>query len=302
MQVGYDNGQFTVYFNEENTTITPAFGYTINLVGTVNWGMPPSTRITQRGPFQDGDTDIDYRINPRIFSLPIVIEANSIDAHMNARNMLMNVFKPSNKIQNLLLSWDGDTQNRIIEVRVVGGLTLDTDARDFNVRTVVQLRAADPTWSDTVQFEQVLTDVIFGTPTPYPKPYPVPYGASSVNKINNFYYDGSWISRPLLVCDGPLANLTLTDTLGHVIRFSETIPAANRVVIDLKSGNPTVTLNDGLNGFYMLDFTSDLMNWALYPTPDALDFDGLNVISVSATGADGNSLVTMQYIKRYIGV
>ena len=301
MNIRFDNGQSTTYLNAYNS-FGPAAGYTIHLVGTVNWGMPPTTRITQRGPFQDGDTDIDYRINPRIFSLPIVIEANTIDEHMNARNMLMKVFPPTNRVQNLLIDWDSETQRRFIEVRVVGGLELDTNARDFNVRTVVQLRAADPTWSDTLQFEQVLTATIFGTPTPYPKPYPVPYGAATVNNITYFNYDGTWISRPILVCDGPLSDLTITDTKGHIIRFAETIPAFNRVVIDLKSGNPTVTLNDGLNGFYMLDYTSDLVNWALYPVPDSEDNDGLNVISVSATGADGDSRVTMQYIKRYIGV
>ena len=301
MNISFDNGQSTTYFNAYNL-FGPAAGYTIHLVGTVNWGLPPTTRITQRGPFQDGDTDIDYRINPRIFSLPIVIEANTIDEHMNARNMLMKVFPPTNRIQNLLIDWDSETQRRIIEVRVVGGLSLDTDARDFNVRTVVQLRAADPTWSDSIQFEQVLTYTIFGTPTPYPKPYPVPYGAAGVNNIFNFYYDGSWISRPILVCDGPLSDLTITDTKGNIIRFSDTIPAFNRVIIDLKSGNPTVTLNDDTNAFGMLAIESNLVNWALYPVPDAADIDGLNVISVSATGADGNSRVTMQYITRYIGV
>jgi len=302
MLVQYFNGSSNIIFNTINNDGV-AIGYTVYLTGTVNWGMAPSTRITQRGPFQDGDTDIDFRLNPRVFSLPIVIEANSIDEHMNARNMLMKIFKPSNnQAANLQVRWDNETERRNIYVKVVGGLTMDTDARDFNVRTVIQMRADDPSWFEDITNEQQLSATVLGTPTPYSKPYPVPYGSSGVNNINYTYYEGTWITRPILICDGPLTNLTLTDTKGHIIRFAETIPDGSRVVIDLKTGNPLVTLNDGLNGFYMLAIESDLMNWAIYPSPDDEDGQGLNVISISATGSTSASMVTMTYFNRYIGV
>lgn len=300
MLVQYFNGTANYVLNTD--TVAPSVGQ-VYLLGTINWGMAQSTRITQRGPFQDGDTDIDYRLNPRIFSLPIVVVANNIDEHMDARNLLMKIFKPTNNQgANLQVRWNDETERRNILVKVVGGLTMDTDARDFHVRTVIQLRAADPTWFSDVEIETKISATNLGTPTPYPKTYPVPYGSSGVNNIAYTYYEGSWITRPILICDGPLTDLTLIDNKGHIIRFAQTIPDGNRVIIDLKTGNPTVTLNDNIDAFAMLAIESDLMNWALYPSPDDADGEGLNVISISASGSTSNSAVYMRYYNRYIGV
>jgi hypothetical protein len=264
--------------------------------------MSPLHRITQRGPFQDGDSDIDFRLDPRIISLPIVVPTSSIDDHFTYRNKLLDIFKPGNDVARLEVYFnnDGTEVTRYIDVKVLGGLTMDTDSKDFNIRAVIQLRADNPTWYDEYGYEATLTSPILGTPTPYPKPYAVPYGSAGIGGITNILYEGTWICYPVLTAVGPLTDLTITDALGHVISIDTPIPASTYISIDLKYGAKTVTDQDGVNRFAWLDINSDLINWALYPAPYVLD--GNNTISVSATGTDGGSSVSINWVPRFIGV
>jgi hypothetical protein len=279
--------------------------YTVNpvyLTGTVNFGMAPSHRITQRGPFQEGDSDIDFRLDPRIISLPIVVPTSSIDEHFTQRNLLLDIFKPGNDTARLMVAYDdfGTEAVRYLDVKILSSLTMDTDSKDFNIRGVIQLRAEDPTWYDNNFYETPITSPILGTPTPYPKPYGVPYGSAGIGGIFTVNNIGTWINYPVLTAVGPLTNLTITDALNHVISFDTPIPAGTYVSINLKYGAKTVTDQDGVNRFAWLDIDSDLINWAIYPSPYVVG--GSNTISVSATGTDGASSVTMNWNPRYIGV
>jgi hypothetical protein len=128
----------------------------------------------------------------------------------------------------------------------------------------------------------------------------VPYGSAGIGGITTVNNIGTWINYPVLTAVGPLTNLTITDGLGHVISFDTTIPASTFVSIDLKYGAKTVTDQDGVNRFAWLDVNSDLTNWAIYPSPFVVG--GSNTISVSATGTNSSSSVTMNWTPRYIGV
>ncbi len=306
VQFSRGNGQYTFnYFDGFNFPgfTGVQFGIPVYLTGTVNFGMSPSHRITQRGPFQEGDTDIDFRLDPRIMSLPIVVPASSIDEHFIYRDKLLNIFKPGNDTSRLEVYFsDGSIQYiRYIDVKILSSLTLDTDSKDFNIRGVIQMRADDPTWYDGLNYyEATLTSPILGTPTPYPKPYEVPYGSAGIGGITNVLYEGTWISYPVLTAVGPLTDLTITDALGHVISIDTPIPASTYISIDLKYGAKTVIDQDGVNRFSWLDINSDLINWALYPDPFVVG--GINTISVSATGTDGGSSVSINWIPRFIGV
>jgi hypothetical protein len=294
-----------IQFNRNRTYIFNAEGdfesgqdYTVYLTGTLNFGLAPNHRITQRGPFQDGDSDIDFRLDPRILSLPIVVPASTIEEHLDRRDRLLQVFKPGNDTATMRFSWG--EKERSIDVKVVGGLTMDMDSTDYTIRTVVQLRAADPTWYDTYATTVYLSATIFGTPTPYPKPYPVPYGAGSINNIATIDYLGSWPSFPRIQCTGPATDLTIVDGLGNIIRFDDAIPAGQIWTIDLSYGKKSVVDQNGVNKFAALNINSNLVNWGLYPNPTI--YNGTNTISVSASGTDTDSEVVMYYEARYIGV
>ena len=272
----------------------------VHVIGAVNWGMAPLHRITQRGPFQDGDTDVDFRLDPRIISLPFVAEATDVNSRYNIRAILLQVFKPGNDVAQLYYSVPADINSRVIDVTVSGGLTMDDDGKDFNVRGVIQLRAANPTWYDLAQSTVYLTATLFGTPTPYPKPYPVTYGAGGVNNIVAINYLGSWATYPRIQCTGPATNLTLVDGVGNIISFDDPIPSLETWTIDLSYGKKTVTNQNGVNQFAALNINSDIVNWGIFPDPTVLN--GVNTISVSATDTTTNTLVTLYYNSRYIGV
>jgi hypothetical protein len=306
MKVSFSRDSEYIFNDPDGFNITSGFGvffpFPVYLTGTVNFGMAPSHRITQRGPFQQGDSDIDYRLDPRIMSLPIVVPTSSIDEHFTYRNKLLDIFKPGNDTSLVAVFYnDGATEIiRFINVKILSSLTMDTDSKDFNIRGVIQLRADDPTWYDAYGYEATLTSPILGTPTPYPKPYEVPYGSAGIGGITNVFYEGTWICYPVLTAVGPLTDLTITDALGHVISINTPIPASTYISIDLKYGAKTVIDQDGVNRFAWLDINSDLINWALYPPPFVSE--GINTISVSATGTDGGSSVSINWIPRYIGV
>ena len=277
-------------------------GMTVYLSGAINWGLSPSHRITQRGPYQEGDSDIDFRLDPRVINLPIVSPASSMDEAMRVRAKLLQIFTIGNDNAQVYIEYQGEVvrQYRNLDVRVAGGLTMDSDAKDFNVRGVIQLRAANPTWYDTFGTTSAISDQIFGTPTPYPKPYPVPYGSDTINKITSINYNGSWPTFPVIQCVGPATNLTITDSLGNIINFDDPILAGDTWTIDLSYGAKTVVDQNGVNKFSSLDISSNLVSWGLYPNPTVEN--GVNTISVSATGTDSDSQVTMTYYARYIGV
>ena len=299
MYIQMERGNKKYSFDSENGFIEAGINSPVYLVGTVNWGMAPSHRITQRGPFQDGDTDVDFRLDPRVLALPFVAPASDADESFAVRNALLQVFKPGNDTWQIIVTF-GVAKNRVIDVKSVGGLTMDTDAKDFTVRGVIQLRAADPVWSDRYVTAVNLTATVFGTPTPYPKPYPVPYGAGSVNNIVTVNYLGSWATYPTIQCTGPATDLTIVDGLGHLIVFDSIIPVGQTWTIDLAYGAKTVIDQNGVNQFGALNINSDIVNWGIFPDPTVLD--GVNTISVSATDTTTATMVAMYYSSRYIGV
>jgi len=302
MKLEFYRGSAVWEFNVANGGYS---GATMYVTGAVNWGIAPITRITQRGPFQEGDSDIDYRLNPRVINLPLVVPGETYDEMMNNREKVAAMFRPGNDVATLRHTLDPDAfvidlrGVRCIDVKVAGAV-MDTTPNEFNVRAVIQLRADDPTWYDPTQKPLQLTNIQFGTPTPYPKPYGVPYGAASVNNIVSLAYYGTAVSYPVLECYGPLTGLVIDDGLGHTISLTQTIPAGEVWTIDLRYGQKTVTDSAGVSKFAAISIDSDIVNWGLYPETSFLG--AYQTISVSATSTDSNSGVYMFYNVRYVGI
>jgi len=298
-EITFTRGTNTYQFNALNAGPN---GITIYLTGAINWGIAPVTRITQRGPFQDGDTDIDYRLNPRIINLPIVIPCSSYDTYADARVLINRLFAPGNDTSTLRQKIEIGrlyALDQSIDVKISGAV-MDSTPTDSNLRAVIQLRADDPTWYKSTQDVAQLTQTQFGTPTPYPKPYPVPYGAASVNNILAIGYSGSVVAYPILQCIGPLTNLVIADGSGRIISFTDTIPALNTWTVDLRYGRKTITDQNGVNKFSSLSITSDIVNFGIYPDP--VFTAGVQTFSVSATATTNDSIVNMFWYERYVGI
>lgn len=288
--ITYTTAGTTYNLNGANAGI----GVTVRYLGDQGFGMAPMQRITQRGPLQQGDTDVGYRLDPRIIQLPLLVEAMTMDAGYTARKGLLKIFTPANGAGILRVTTD--LYDRAILVVPMGGLDFNQDPQGgYHIRTVVQLRAADPTWYDPTIVNAAQTPTITGTPTPVPLTIPWTAGSSSIDSTLNFTYDGDFISYPIISVTGPITNLLITHTTtGYAIGVSGTIPAGDTWTFDLRYGQKTVTDQTGTNEIANLTSGSSLADFAIIL--------GANTITVSGTGTTSASTVNITYYTRYTGV
>lgn len=277
--------------------------FPVYITGTVNWGAAQYKQIYTRKPFQNGDTYVGFQLEPRVLQIPIFVPASSPEDMMTKRFQLSKVFTYADDEVSLIVSWSDDTgtYKRQIRGHIVGGLEFDTDSKHTAITSVIQIKANDPTWAENFLDQFVINGVIAGTPTLYPKVYPVLYGDNVINKTNYITYNGSWDAYPTIRINGPVSNLTMVDTLGHVIKFNDTIPAGAIWTVDLSYGVYTITDQDGVNRFSSLDISSNLVDWRIYAASTIVP-SGINTVSISGTGATGATYVILEYYTRYIGV
>lgn len=298
---------YTLTYTIQGTTYTlnsydAVSGLTFNYLGDLGFGMAPLHRITQRGPLQQGDSDVDFRLDPCVLQLPLLITGNSITEHYAIRDKLLAIFSPSNVIGTLTITRPDGTQ-RAIATKILGGLSFDVDAKSgYSVKTIVQMRADDPTWYNPTQNIITGTSGIFGTPTPIPRVYPVTYGASGTISVNTAVaYTGTWNSYPNIVAVGPLNNLVIQNTsTGDTITLTANIAAATTYTFDLRYGFKTVVDQTNANVLANISATSNLATFNLAPMPQIIG--GVNNIAITATGGTSTSEVTLTYSDRFIGV
>ena len=298
---------YTLTYSIQGTTYTlngydVVSGLTFNYLGDLGFGMAPLHRITQRGPLQQGDSDVDFRLDPRVLQLPFIFTANTMAEHYAIRDKVLAIFSPSNVIGTLTITRPDGTQ-RAIATKILGGLSLDVDSKSgYGVKTIVQMRADDPTWYNPTQTTIAGTSAIVGTPTPIPRVYPVTYGASGTINVNtSVTYSGTWNAYPNIVAVGPLNSLIIQNTsTGDIITLTANIAAATTYIFDLRYGFKTVVDQLGANVLANISATSNLATFNLAPMPQVVG--GINNISITATGGTSASSVTLTYNDRFIGV
>ena len=298
---------YTLTYSIQGTTYTlngydVVSGLTFNYLGDLGFGMAPLHRITQRGPLQQGDSDVDFRLDPRVLQLPFIFTANTMAEHYAIRDKVLAIFSPSNVIGTLTITRPDGTQ-RAIATKILGGLSLDVDSKSgYGVKTIVQMRADDPTWYNPTQTTIAGTSAIVGTPTPIPRVYPVTYGASGTINVNtSITYSGTWNAYPNIVAVGPLNSLIIQNTsTGDIITLTANIAAATTYIFDLRYGFKTVVDQLGANVLANISATSNLATFNLAPMPQVVG--GINNISITATGGTSASSVTLTYNDRFIGV
>ena len=274
--------------------INAGLGITIKYLGDQGFGMAPIQRITQRGPLQQGDTDVGYRLSPRVIQLPLLVEAMTMDAGYTARKGLVKIFTPANGAGILRVTTD--LYDRAILVVPMGGLDYNQDpGQGYHIRTVVQLRAADPTWYDPTIIDAAQTPTISGTPTFVPLTIPWTAGSGSINTSLAFTYDGDFPSYPIISATGPITDLLITHTTsGYSIGVTGNILGGETWTFDLRYGQKTVTTQAGDNKISSIASGSNLAEFAIIL--------GANAITVTGTGTTSASVVNITYYTRYTGV
>jgi hypothetical protein len=251
-------------------------------LGDQGFGLAPLHRITTRGPLQQGDSDIDFRLDPRVLQLPIIyaISPSTIQhyEHYSARQTLLNLFRPYERgflrVTTTLSS--GASITREIATKVLGGLSFDVDPSSYNIRTVVQLRADDPTWYD-------------------PTSVNVTYPQANIGGTQVLSNAGNWFAFPFIRVTGPITNPVITNnTTSQAITITATIGAGAYYDINLLYGQKTVFDNLGVNRISTVSAASALATWTLQP--------GNNTIAITGTGTTAATNINFDYRVRFTGI
>ena len=277
-------------------------GAPFEVVNIDNLGPSEATRITERGPMQDGDSDTDQQLEPRI--IPIVLQARVSGAYTQRaiRNLAIDLFKATNVPILLTIIWADGTTFRI-DTKSLGNISLPLNISTNNyMKFGVNLRAANPTF-----YDPSLSIFNFGLTgsgeTQVPVIVPTPVGGSSLDQTTTINYDGTYRAYPIIYIYGPITNPKIENlTMGTKLDFTGyTIASGDYYTVDLRYGRKIVYKNGNTadNRINELTIDSTIATFVIEAKPLAVS--GANSIRVSGTALTGISSVYLQYNRRFDG-
>lgn len=131
------------------TTYSLSDNNPFKLLGISGIGNAPVRRLDERGPFQDGSTDIGYRLDARLINLNIQILATSLSNADTHRDTLSAIFNPRNGQTIQLRCTRDDGAVRQIDCYAVNMVDMPAElsARSLAAqRVALQLKAPNPIW------------------------------------------------------------------------------------------------------------------------------------------------------------
>lgn len=289
---------------------TPTVELEFNLLEFADVGLPGIERITQRGAFQHGDTNVDYRLQPRTFLIRGLVAASNSFQHMRVRDIISKMFKVNNTPGTITITSTqtigeySTTSQRAIDCVVGGGLNFTSDTTaGYDVYYDIQLRADNPVWYDPNPVTVTITNSLDGNPTDIPAVIPRTYGSETINNTTYINYDATFLTFPDFVIaggDGGINNLAIYNvTQNSVIRITS-IPANATYYVNLRYGNKTVIDQNGTNVTYTVDPSSNFTTFAIVPGT-GFQYQ-TNVIVVESDSSSANSMVVMTYYNQYTAV
>lgn len=284
-------------------------------------GLPAVRRLGQRAPAQQGDTDLGYRMEPRFVDLFWVIQGRGLDDYRNLREMFMTIFRPRDN-DAVQLVFDFGDRVRALDVNLDGELNWTDRVADIE-RVSGVFKASDPRL-----YHPDIRTVIFslegsgGSIQGWEIPWEIPWeiGTDTLNAtVNLMYADGNKLAAqefPIIRIFGPIDNPIITNlTTGEVINLTANggislLDPSEWIEIDL--ANPprrdakTIRDQDGNSAEEFMTTDSDFATWHLAPAGERLPAGnystGLNAINVTGENVSPNTLITMRYYDRYLGV
>lgn len=123
------------------------------LLSITGIGNAEIRRLEERGPFQDGTTDVGYRVDPRTLTLVIQVYGSSASDADTQRDKLASIFSPIANAPIRLYVQRDDGTTRQIDTYAVSQVDMPAQLPDRilnSQRVMVQLRAPNPFWYDPV--------------------------------------------------------------------------------------------------------------------------------------------------------
>lgn len=267
--------------------------------GNSGFGMPPLHRLSERGPLQDGVTDLGVRLDPRIIQLVLSILSTDWDNQYSIRKQLLNYLSPgiTDFIQVRFTHPDGITVRQIDCYQVQGPLyDVGLETNEQILKIGFSLMAPDPLFYDPDRQSVTVVPQIGGTGFPVPVEFPMTFGEDDLSKVIQIDYIGTWIEYPEIELVGQMDDpIVLHLDTGLKLDFTGyDIADAENLIIDLRYGYKTVIDQDGVNQIAGLTADSDLTTWHLQ--------EGFNNIQITADNVGANARVIIRYYYRYIGV
>ncbi|NUM45999.1 MAG: hypothetical protein HUU38_14935 [Anaerolineales bacterium] len=291
-------------------------------------GLATATRLSQRTPGQQGDTDLGFRLAPRFLNLYwIMAAATNTDYRANRKTML-EVFQPRDN-DAVVLTFDfGGGLLRNVDVNLDGPLLFSQRVEWIEHCSGV-FKAADPRLYHpdikTVLFNLAGTgSATQGWEIPWEIPWEI--GTDTLNATANILYaptlEGDSGSRlgaveyPVIRIFGPVENPVITnETTGDVIALTDEgglVLADETEWVEIDLADPprrdakTILDQDGNSAAHYLTPESDFFSWHLAPAGERLPAgnygDGVNVIRVVGANVTAVTRVVMNYYDRYVGV
>lgn len=284
------------------------------------YGMPPIEYVKQRGPFQHGETLLDYRLQSRVVQLEHRRQATMHEGrqgYWENRADVLNWLRPNRQLANsfglgTLVKILPDNTKRNLDVLVQQGPVFAAQSIDtgefLGWTDIIQFIAPDPTFYNPAQQTTIwaitvlLGKIYYSAFAPTELKYPYFYGLDVVSGSTNITYPGTWLTYPTITFIGPLNQPVITNnTTNEKIQLSYNIAAGETVTVDLAFGNKTVTNNFGANLIGVVTPDSDLATFHIAPDPEAAG--GVNNLTVSGGGGSaGLTQIQMSYYTRYIGI
>jgi len=275
------------------------------------FGMPNILLITQKGPFQHGETVIDYRLAPRNIQLLFRQNGDNRDDYWSLRSELLDFLRPNrsspstNSTGKLRKRFLNGTV-RDIDVLSVGGPEFVARSLDrwdeWGFTETLRFIAHDPTFYDP---EEVIIDFDLTAQSQnnliFPITFPIEFGSLISDETIAAPYVGTWTTFPRITITGPGKNINLENlSTGENIRILYELSSGETITIDCSYGNKTVENGSGDNLIGTLSIDSDLTTFHIASEPEVTG--GINNIRLFISEIDSNSSAQLRFFTRFIGI
>lgn len=276
-------------------------------------GLPPIDYITERGPFQHGETITDFFLRPRIVQFLIRQKFCSRQEAWDGRTALLNAIRPNKPggPQGVLRKILPNREKRDLDVVPIIGPKFEP--RQLNrwdewaIQEVLRFTAYNP-----VYYNPILKTATISPSAGQNFPYTFPFYFAIPQELSfpisfpiSFYgwdyrvdinYAGTWEEYPTIVITGPAGPYIriVNETTGERIAlFDLMVPDGDSITIVLAYGSQQVTNAAGENMLNHVTSDSDLATFHLEP--------GVNTIRAILRGG-GDADVVITYKERFIGI
>lgn len=274
------------FITADNKTFSFDVGESRFVISSEGTGMPEMEDITQRGPFQHGETLLDYFLRPTIIQLIVLLKGCSRDEYWRNRQLLADAIRPNRgnngigKLRRIFshdrafiagVNRDVRPQRMEIECKIIQGPKFEP--RDLDrysereIKETLRFISYNPTWKvpeliksnhAAYQEEQLI----------FPAEFPIIFGSTYMYFTFNLTYLGNWLEYPTILVKGPAKNPEIiNNTTGEKLKLNYNVQAGRTAVFGLTYGDKFV------KEYNTADLTAyELAYEALHPNKDGYPF------------------------------